>query len=187
MRQLVWFGLLYALGVIAFGAATLGLRRVIGFFVPPGAHAAVLPSALTKAAPSSGTPSSGPASPGPAPSGPAPSGPARAAPAKAAADAPGGRAGFDIVRIAPDGSAVIAGHAPADATVAVTLDGRLLGTAHADGSGSWLLLPRQRLRQGRLALAVGIVAPGWHPGRRPGKPAAAIPGPAPAPAAGGGR
>ena len=73
-------------------------------------------------------------------------------------EAPAGRATFDIVRVAPDGQAVIAGHAPPGTTVEVTLDGRSLGTAVADGSGSWLLLPEQSVPQGRLALDVRIVA-----------------------------
>lgn len=78
------------------------------------------------------------------------------APATAPGDADG-RARFDIVRIAPDGRAVIAGRAPPDSRVAVTMDKRLLGTARADGSGSWLLLPDQPVHQGPLGLNVRIV------------------------------
>jgi hypothetical protein len=127
-RRLAWFGLLYALGLALVGGATFGLRRVMDAVVGPAAGAEV-------AAPGAGAAGSG--SPRPT--------------------VPAGRATFDIVRVAPDGQAVIAGHAPAGATVEVTLDGRSLGTAVADGSGSWLLLPERAVPQGRLALGVRIV------------------------------
>lgn len=67
-------------------------------------------------------------------------------PALAAAPGPGAR--FDIVRITPDGRALLAGHAPPGARVEVFADGRSLGIATADGSGSWLVLPKQRLPPG---------------------------------------
>lgn len=51
---------------------------------------------------------------------------------------PVGAATFDTVRIEPDGTTVIAGHAPADATVAILLDGATVGRETADGSGNFL-------------------------------------------------
>ncbi len=92
------------------------------------------------------------------------------------------RARFDIVRVAPDGQALIAGHAPPFATVEVSLDGHRLGTARADGSGSWLLLPRRRLHQGALALAVRILpAPGGASARAGGTGSGNAPQPVPRP------
>lgn len=134
-RRLVWFGLMYAMGLGVFGAATLGLRGAIHLLQVPGDGATH--AAADTPAPRATVPTS-----------------AGTAPPR---DAVAGRARFDIVRIAPDGRAVIAGHAPPGSTVEVTLDGRAIGTAHADGSGSWLLLPRRLVRQGPLALAVKIL------------------------------
>ncbi len=48
--------------------------------------------------------------------------------------------GFDLVRIAPDGNALVAGRAAAGARVAVLVDGRLAGEAVADGSGSFVAM-----------------------------------------------
>ncbi|MDE2007544.1 MAG: hypothetical protein KGI51_13330 [Rhodospirillales bacterium] len=59
-----------------------------------------------------------------------------------------GGARFDIVRITPGGRALLAGHAPPGARVEVFADHRSLGTATADGSGSWLLLPQKPLPPG---------------------------------------
>ncbi|PIE08772.1 MAG: hypothetical protein CSA74_00570 [Rhodobacterales bacterium] len=61
----------------------------------------------------------------------------REAPATAAAPPP---PGFDLVRIAPDGNALVAGRAAAGARVAVLVDGRLAGEAVADGSGSFVAM-----------------------------------------------
>jgi len=132
-RRLVWFGLLYALGLTAFGAVGLGLPRVIDLLRGPARSA----------------PPTAPARP---------AAPDQADMERTAPAADAGRAGFDIVRVAPDGRAVIAGHAPPGSTVEVTVNGRLIGRARADGSGSWLLLPHQALRQGRIGLNVQIVA-----------------------------
>jgi hypothetical protein len=116
---------------VTFGAATLGLRRAIHLFGPGDAGTA---------APSGAAHASAAAT--------------RTAPPREAA--PEG-ARFDIVRVTPDGRAVIAGYAPPGRTVAVTLDGKPIGTAHADGSGSWLLLPDRKVPQGKLELAVRIL------------------------------
>lgn len=79
---------------------------------------------------------------------PPPPPPARFDPAPAAR--------FDIVRITPHGRALIAGHAPPGARVVVFADGKRLGTATADGSGSWLLLPQARLPTGTAALHLSV-------------------------------
>ncbi len=135
---MAWFGLLYALGLAVFGAMGFGLQRAIDALRGPAA--AVSPASARAALAQDGGAAPGPAA-------------AAAAPSEASA----GRTRFDVVRVAPDGRAVVAGRAPPGAVVAVSLDGRVLGTVRADNSGSWLLLPRERVRQGRLAWGVRIV------------------------------
>ncbi|MFN3938525.1 MAG: LysM peptidoglycan-binding domain-containing protein [Gemmobacter sp.] len=47
---------------------------------------------------------------------------------------------FDIVRIAPDGAALVAGTATAGQTVELLLDGAVIGTAEVDAGGRFVLL-----------------------------------------------
>ncbi len=65
-------------------------------------------------------------------SAPAPAAPASAAPAEAAAPS------FDTVRVAPDGSGVVAGRAEPGATVAVMAGGEVAAEAEADASGRFV-------------------------------------------------
>jgi nucleoid-associated protein YgaU len=59
---------------------------------------------------------------------------------------------FDVVKVAPDGTAVIAGRAAPGAKVTV-LDGtRPLGTVGADSRGEWVLLPKAPLPAGARQL-----------------------------------
>nr|WP_241239888.1 LysM peptidoglycan-binding domain-containing protein [Silicimonas algicola] len=51
----------------------------------------------------------------------------------------GGAASFDIVRVEPGGSTVIAGTATPGATVDLALDGETVGEATADGSGGFVI------------------------------------------------
>jgi LysM repeat protein len=61
---------------------------------------------------------------------------------------------FDVVRINPDGDAVIAGRATPGAMVAV-LDGDvLLGSVKADGRGEWVFLPSKALEPGNRELSL---------------------------------
>lgn len=87
---------------------------------------------------------------------PPPPPPARFDPPPVARFDPAPAARFDIVRITPHGRALIAGHAPPGARVVVFADGKRLGTATADGSGSWLLLPQARLPTGTAALHLSV-------------------------------
>jgi nucleoid-associated protein YgaU len=77
------------------------------------------------------------------------------APAEQASRAPA----FDVVRVAPDGSATIAGTAEPGATVAVTMDGALLATVTADGTGAFAafaeIAPGDGLRRLELQASVG--------------------------------
>ncbi|MGR3715496.1 MAG: hypothetical protein ACU0B1_01955, partial [Thermohalobaculum sp.] len=44
---------------------------------------------------------------------------------------------FDVVRVSPDGQAVIAGRAAPDQTVEILLDGTVIGTVEADATGAF--------------------------------------------------
>lgn len=81
----------------------------------------------------------------------APSGPAGPASAESAAATP---PSFDIVRIEPDGSAVIAGRATPGSSVTVFDGDRPLGTVAADQRGEWVLLPGAALPPGGRDLTV---------------------------------
>jgi hypothetical protein len=61
---------------------------------------------------------------------------------------------FDIVRVSPQGDAVIAGRGQPDAKVAVLSDGVEIGHATADGQGAWALTLSQPLLPGPHALTL---------------------------------
>lgn len=61
---------------------------------------------------------------------------------------------FDIVRVNPDGNAVIAGRAAPNATVTITNKGKSIGEVRADGRGEWVLLPKKALPAGDHELSV---------------------------------
>ncbi len=61
---------------------------------------------------------------------------------------------FDVVRVAPNGSAVIAGRAAPGARVTVKDGEKDLGTAVADGRGEWVLLPSAPLTPGGRTLSL---------------------------------
>jgi outer membrane protein OmpA-like peptidoglycan-associated protein len=48
--------------------------------------------------------------------------------------------GFDIARINPQGASVFAGRAEPNSNVTVLVDGRPVGSAHADENGEWVLI-----------------------------------------------
>ena len=61
---------------------------------------------------------------------------------------------FDIVRIGPQGSAVVAGRAAPGADVSVLDNGREIARAHADDSGQWVALPDKPLPAGGQELTL---------------------------------
>lgn len=69
-----------------------------------------------------------------------------------------GLPGFDVVRINPNGDAVVAGRAAPGATVTVRAGEQALGTVVADAHGEWVLLPDKPLPSGahRLDLEMRI-------------------------------
>ncbi len=67
--------------------------------------------------------------------------------------------GFDIVRVTPEGSTVLAGRAAPGATVTVQDAGRTVGQATADGRGSWVMVPTAKLPPGASELTLTSRAP----------------------------
>jgi nucleoid-associated protein YgaU len=61
---------------------------------------------------------------------------------------------FDVVRVSPDGNAVIAGRAAPGALVTVKDDDKVLGSVKADGRGEWVLLPSAPLAAGGRTLSL---------------------------------
>jgi nucleoid-associated protein YgaU len=92
-----------------------------------------------------------PATPPPVAALPAPPpSPSPAPPPAPPHDAPG----FDIVRISPQGDAVIAGHAAPGAEVSVSDAGREVGRATADTGGNWVIVPTAPLPPGARELTL---------------------------------
>ncbi|MDF3073998.1 MAG: uncharacterized protein K0S54_1665 [Alphaproteobacteria bacterium] len=61
---------------------------------------------------------------------------------------------FDVVRVNPDGRAVIAGRAVPGARVTVLDGGKEIGSVDADARGEWVLLPDQPLAPGTRELSL---------------------------------
>ena len=108
---------------------------------------------------------SGPAATDSAASEASPKEPAAAAPripaAAAASDQddpagiePGAAPSFDIVRIAPDGRAVMAGRAAPDAEVELRSGDRVIDRVRADRRGEWVALPPELLAAGEQELTL---------------------------------
>jgi hypothetical protein len=124
-----------------------------------------------------GTPPSGPApQPGPTAAArpePAPTPPAQAAPAKLPS--------FDIVRVDPQGHAVIAGRAAPGDRVRVLDSGKPIGEVTADARGEWVLVPDAPLAAGNRQLGLEATGKEGGPVRRSADVVAlSVAGPAPA-------
>jgi nucleoid-associated protein YgaU len=61
---------------------------------------------------------------------------------------------FDVVRISPEGKAVIAGRAEPGAEVEITEGGTVIATVTADDRGEWVALPEQPIAPGNRQLAL---------------------------------
>ena len=81
--------------------------------------------------------------------------------ASASAEIP--RPSFDIVRVAPSGSAVIAGRAAPNAEVALLDNGREIARTKSDESGQFVVIPDQPLPSGGQELALQAEQPGRTP------------------------
>lgn len=85
---------------------------------------------------------------------------ARSAPAPDRAARPAAVApSFDVVKIGPTGSAVIAGRAAPGAKVTVLDGGKALGEVAADERGEWVLIPAQPLTAGNRVLSLEAAGP----------------------------
>lgn len=61
---------------------------------------------------------------------------------------------FDVVRISPEGNAVIAGRAEPGAEVEITEGGRVIATVTADERGQWVAIPENPIEPGSRQLAL---------------------------------
>lgn len=135
MPKLPFLTVLAALGVIS-AAAAIVLNMTGGGTAPPERP----PAPETETA----------ARPAPAPE-PAPE-PAPAAPETAAVTPPA----FDVVRVGPDGGAVIAGRAAPGAAVDIRLGDKKLGEAAADARGEWVFVLEEPLPPGEAVLSLAM-------------------------------
>lgn len=88
--------------------------------------------------------------------------PSATAPVAAAARAPAiapTRPSFDIVRITPQGDAVLAGRAAPGVEVTVSRNGQPIGHVTADRNGEWVLVPDRRLPPGGQQLSLSARGP----------------------------
>ncbi len=67
---------------------------------------------------------------------------------------------FDVVRIVPEGRAVIAGRAPPGARVTVTEGETVIGEVTADARGEWVLTPETPIAPGTREFALAARTPG---------------------------
>jgi hypothetical protein len=67
---------------------------------------------------------------------------------------------FDVVRVDPQGNAVIAGRGAPNAEISVFDGDRLIGRTKADGRGEWVVLPEQPLPPGNRTLRLSETIPG---------------------------
>ncbi len=79
---------------------------------------------------------------------------------------PKDEASFDVVRVAPDGTTVIAGRTLPGAEVTVRAGEEVLGTVIADARGEWVLVPVARLKSGAVELSQEVRAPGEATAKR---------------------
>jgi len=70
-----------------------------------------------------------------------------------------GQPSFDVVRVDPTGTLVIAGRADPESAVTVTSNGKVIGTATADANGEWVILPDQPMPAGNHQLALSAELP----------------------------
>lgn len=66
------------------------------------------------------------------------------------------RPSFDIVRMTPEGQAVMAGRAAPETTVKILNGAARLGTAETDARGEWVYVPEERLPPGTYELSLAV-------------------------------
>ncbi|MBL8708168.1 MAG: LysM peptidoglycan-binding domain-containing protein [Rhodospirillaceae bacterium] len=70
---------------------------------------------------------------------------------------------FDVVRVNPNGDAVIAGRATPGATVILLDDGEPIGEAETDDRGEWVLLPNRAIAPGQHKFTLQMLRDGGEP------------------------
>jgi len=70
---------------------------------------------------------------------------------------------FDVVRITPDGSAVIAGRAEPKSMVTIIDNGQVIGSVRADHRGEWVFVPNKPFTPGSRQLTLRTVRDGNQP------------------------
>lgn len=70
---------------------------------------------------------------------------------------------FDVVRIGPNGEAVVAGRASPHAEVTILNGGKEIGHVTADANGEWVWLPDKPFEPGNLELSLSAKLPGQEP------------------------
>ena len=147
-------------GVVAIVAALLWFFLLNGEPAGPEQRSATAANGNVATAPSSSAPPSGvstvAAPPVAAPPAAAPVPALKPPPPSKPLSAPS----FDVVRVNPDGRAVIAGRAAPGARVVVLDGGREIGAVDADARGEWVLLPDQPLPPGSRELSLRAEVPG---------------------------
>jgi len=145
------------IGVALLGAAFALTRIDRGYWPTPGVGQTVLslkadqaPLPATAAQPSAVLPADPPPAAAKAP-------PASAVPM------------FDVVRVNPQGRAVVAGRAEPNALVTVLDGDRAIGQVTADQRGEWVLLPEAPLDPGGRELGLIALAPDAHEPVRSGE------------------
>lgn len=66
---------------------------------------------------------------------------------------------FDVVRVDPNGNAVLGGHAAPGATITIKSGDTVIGTARADAQGSFVILPAKPLSAGPQELSLTETLP----------------------------
>ena len=130
--------------VLFLAAAIVAILAVLGFTYPKWAPASLTQEAAAPAAettPAAETVAATPATPAE---------PAAAETAPAATEV--AKPTFDVVRVEPDGSAVVAGRASPAADVKVTINGNELGAAKATENGEWVVVTTTPIAPGSYEL-----------------------------------
>jgi nucleoid-associated protein YgaU len=132
-----------------------------------GSAAAVLLVGITASLvlPRGGTPPAGKASTQPAltPGGPGLAAQDKAAPSVVPQAAAPASPSFDIVKVGPSGTAVIAGRAEPGAKVTVRDGDKVIGEVTADRRGEWVLVPDQPIGPGDRLLSLEASGPNGGP------------------------
>ncbi|HEX3410936.1 MAG TPA: Ig-like domain-containing protein [Stellaceae bacterium] len=132
-----------------------------GYLVGAAVAVLLLGAAAVLVLPRSGAPSGGKATTPAAlsPAGPAPAGEHRAEPGLAPQPAAPVLPSFDVVKVGPTGTAVIAGRAEPGSKVTVRDGDKVVGEVTADRRGEWVLVPDQPLGAGDRLLSLEASGP----------------------------